>query len=147
MTTTNHIVSRQQATAIADELMQAIKDVMAKHNMEVKPPKIQFGDCFTMKIEATPVQEGLNGVNLNSMEATYYQRFGFNGFNEKTGQMIPLTAELGTTFMNCNDEFIFSGVNAKRRKYPICAIRKRDGVHLGFAEGVIPTINSASKAS
>lgn len=146
MTTTNHIVSRQQATAIADELMQAIKDVMAKHNMEVKPPKIQFGDCFTMKIEATSVQTGLNGVNLNSMEASYYQRFGFNGFNEKTGQMIPLTAELGTIFTAGNVEYIFCGVNARARKMPICAIRKSDGAPMKMGENLINLINSASKA-
>lgn len=128
-------VEKAKAQAIMDELGPIITKVIESHGLA--SPKVQwkYGAWFEVKVVAELLNEGLNGVNLGSKEATYYSQFGFN----------ELSAPLGTTFTSRGEEYAFAGIASKRPKYPIYAKNLAQGTYHFFPEAIIKVINAAAE--
>ena len=142
-------IDKATALAVAEEMRTAIDAILEKHGLQLEDRKIGYGDYFDFKIKAVPVIKGTNGVNMASQEATSYIKFGYQGIVQdgtQFGTPTTLTAELGTIFDIDGVEYVFAGVNPRKRKFPIVAIRKFDGASMGFPDGVINRINASSKA-
>ena len=69
-------VSKSLAEEITNELEKAAVAIFAKHGLERGKVSIKYGQLYSLKIEAQPVEIGPNGVNLASVEARDYIRFG-----------------------------------------------------------------------
>jgi hypothetical protein len=134
-------ISKTKAQAMIDELSPVIKEIMARHGMD---PKFawKYGDWFEMKMTASAVEEGPNGVNLNSPEAQYFSRFGFTSYS--LNDTLRLSAPLGTLFTSKGKTYAFAGIAAKRSKYPIVGRNVADGSITFFTEFVVREINKAA---
>jgi hypothetical protein len=134
-------ISKTKAQAMIDELSPVVKEIMARHGMD---PKFawKYGDWFEMKMTASAVEEGPNGVNLNSPEAQYFSRFGFTSY--ALSQVLQLSAPLGTLFTSKGKTYAFAGIAAKRSKYPIVGRNVADGSITFFTEVAVLEINKAA---
>lgn len=142
-TSTNNAVSREVCDKVAAELREHAIKLFAKYGLEVTSSKAQYGDKFTFKIDAVSTDIDENGINLNSVEAQYYTRFGFSYYSELSGKTEVLNVPLGTKFQNKGTEYIFAGIASRKRKFPIVARRVSDGAMFGFAEGMVAVLNKA----
>ena len=137
-------ISKETASAVHKEIDEAVKAILAKHNLQVEKVSTGYGEWFDYKVTATPIALGLNGVNLSSRDATYFTKFGFTAYlggdDDFTGTQ--LTAVLGTRF---HGDYYFAGVDAKKRKNPIVALDSKTGRIVYFQESIIPNINLASE--
>lgn len=138
-------VSKEKAAEIAAE----IKDVLRRHGME---PKIswKYGPWLEVKLTASVVAEGDNGVNLASPEAQYFTKYGHTSYNrDASGKIVTekLDAPLGTVFVSRGTRYAFAGIASKRRKYPIYALNVEEGTPTFFTEQIIKVINAAAKAA
>lgn len=121
-------VSRLLAEEITNELEKAAVAIFAKHGLERCKVSTKYGQLYSLKIEAQPVEIGPNGVNLASVEARDYIRFG---------SMYDLPEGLlGKTFSVNGKEYAFAGVAASRSKYPIYLREVATGKYSFFQESV-----------
>jgi hypothetical protein len=127
-------ITKNQAQLIIDELEPLLQAAMAKHGLDKPKLKWNYGDYFGLKLEASSVELGDNGVNLASAEAQYFTRFGYRG----------VTAPLGTMFENKGTKYSFIGIASKRSKYPIAAVNQSTNTTTFFPEGIIPLLNKAA---
>jgi len=138
-------ISKETGQAVAKEMDAAMRDILAKHGLEVGKVSTGHGEWFEFKVTAVAISLGDNGVNLSSKEATYYSKFGYTAYlggdNDFTGTQ--LTAPLGTLFYDGN--YAFAGIDSKKKKNTIVAIRIADGKTVLFPESVIPTINHSAE--
>ena len=146
-------ISKTQAQGLIDELRPMIEDALKRHGMDAKFAW-KYGAWFELKVSASPVTVGDNGVNTSSPEARYYTNFGFTATVREIGggcvavKAVKLTAPLGTIFVSRGVEYAFAGIAAKRRKYPICAVRVGgDGTETYFTEDAVKVINAAADAA
>jgi len=137
-------ISKETASAVHKEIDEAVKAILAKHNLQVEKVSTGYGEWFDYKVTATPVQLGLNGVNLSSRDAMYYTKFGFTAYLGGDDDFVgtELTAVLGTRFRGC---YYFAGIDAKKRKNPIVAIDSKTGKTVYFQESIIPNLNLSSE--
>lgn len=143
MTTTTPTVSKEIARAITEELRKAAEEIFAKHGLQISKQTTGHGEWFDFRIEAVAIEEGLNGVNLASKEAIYFTKYGWTAY---TSNFTPteLTAPLGTIFQDkAGDEFVFAGVDPKKKKNPI--VLTRLGKTYYAPESIIPALNEAGK--
>lgn len=134
-------ISKQTGQAVAAEIDKAVRDILAKHGLEVGKTTMGYGEWFEFKITAVAVTLGDNGVNLSSKEATYYTKFGYTAYmgeDDFTG--VELTAPLGTRFQG---DYIFAGIDSKKRKNTIVAIDTKTGKTVLFPDAIVPRINLA----
>ena len=136
-------VERDKASEITAEIKAAIEDIFRKHGMAEPTCRTGYGDVYQLKIESSPVELGAGGVNLKSQEAQYYTKFGFG--DVVSGKAVTLTAPLGTTFESRGETYVFGGIAAKRRKYPIVGINVDTGTTTLFTTVLIERLNAAAK--
>lgn len=127
-------VEKAKAQAIMDELKPIINATLARHGLADAQVQWKYGAWFELKVSASLLNEGPNGINLSSKEAQYYSQFGYHG----------LTAPLGTIFTSRGETYAFAGIASKRPKYPIYAKNLVQGTYHFFPEGVIALINTAA---
>lgn len=139
---TTYAVSKEKAAAVSAEIKEAVEKILAKHELQIGQIRSGHGEWFEFKVTAEAIQQGPNGVNLASKEATYYTKFGFTAYDDDY-KATELVAPLGTIFKNGTKEYVFSGVNPQKRKFPIQARRTSDGEMVGLPEAIIPVINMA----
>lgn len=134
-------ISKTKAQALIDELSPVIKEILERHGMD---PKFawKYGDWFELKLTASAVEEGANGVNLGSPEAQYFTKYGFTV--HALGTSTKLTAPLGTLFESRGETYAFAGIAAKRSKYPIVGRNIADGTTTFFTEAAVSKINYAA---
>lgn len=132
-------VSKKQAEEIISDLKPAISAILERHGLD---PKFswKYGDALELKLVASAVEEGPNGVNLGSLEATYFTRYGFTSYSLS----MTLSAPLGTLFESRGVVYAFAGIAAKRPKYPIVGRNVKDGSITFFTEAAVITINAAA---
>jgi hypothetical protein len=135
-------ISKAQGHEIVDELRPALEAVFAKHGLT--PPQIRwtYGAGFEIKAKGTVETLDASGINTSSIEAQYYTNFGYKAM---TGW--ELCAPLGTRFTNNGNEYLFAGIAAKRRKYPIYCKNVATGEYTLFTESIIKKINDAALAA
>lgn len=139
-------ISKETGQAVAAEINEAVRAILAKHGLEAGKTVTGHGEWFEYKVTAVAVTLGDNGVNLSSKEATYYSKFGYTAYagdDDFTG--VELTAPLGTRFNAGRplQDYAFAGIDAKKRKFPIMAIDLQTGKMVGFPDSVVSRINLA----
>lgn len=142
-------ISKTKAEDISSELKPLIAEVLKRHGMDAKFAW-KYGAWFELKVTASAVEEGANGVNLGSPEAQYFTRFGFSALAMTASGAytdVKLEAPLGTLFVSRGTTYAFAGIASKRKKYPIYAINISDGTATFFTEHVVATINSAAASA
>lgn len=142
-------VSKAKAEAVINELSPIIKEVLARHGMD---PKFawKYGDWFELKLTASAVEEGPNGVNLGSPEAQYFTKFGYTTYKAIAAGMsgaVTLDAPLGTLFESRGEVYAFAGIAAKRSKYPIVGRNVADGAITFFTDALIAKLNGAAASA
>lgn len=142
-------ISKAKAEAVINELSPMIKEVLARHGMD---PSFawKYGDWFELKLKASAIETGPNGVNLGSPEAQYYTKFGFTTYESIAAGLsgaLTLDAPLGTIFVHKGVSYAFAGIAAKRSKYPIVGRNMSDGTITFFTEKSIGTINKAAASA
>ena len=121
-------VSRALAEQITDELEKAAMAIFAKHGLERGKVSTKYGELYSLKIEAQAVEVGPNGINLASVEARDYTRFG---------KMYDLPEGLlGKTFSFNGTEYAFAGIATSRSKYPIYVRNMSTGKYSFFQESI-----------
>lgn len=141
--TTTHQVSKETAQAISAELRKAAEEIFAKHGLQTSKQVSKYGEWYDFRIEAVAIEEGLNGVNLASKEASYYSQYGWTAY---ASDFTPteLVAPLGTIYKDGRgDEFVFAGIDPKKKKNPI--VLTRLGKTYNAPESIISALNSAVK--
>lgn len=138
-------ISKKQAADIMDELKPLIEDALKRHGLDAPKLSWKYGAWFELKMTASELDEGVNGVNMSSPEAQYYSRFGFSAFINHVA--VKLEAPLGTKFYNQGNDYVFLGIAAKRSKYPIAARRVDDDQLVFFPEGIVTKINAAASTA
>lgn len=127
-------VSKVTAQSIIDELGPIVQEILTRHGLEAPKLKWSYGAWFELKATAAVLELGPHGVNMESKEANYYNRFGFSG----------LDAPIGTVFSVKGETYVFAGIAAKRPKYPVYALNISTKTYTFFQEGVMKTINAAA---
>lgn len=138
-------VTKQQAVNITAEIQEAVNAIIAKHGLSGPKVKTSYGDYYKFTLEAFAKNEGVNGVNMSSKEATYFTKFGFTAYDEKFNAT-ELVAPLGTKFSGGKPikEYVFAGIASTRKKYPIAAIDLATGATVFFPEAIAGHINKAA---
>jgi len=136
-----NLVDKELCKKVSAEIQAAILPILAKHGMTLSKQSSTYGDTYAIKITAVTTNLGDGGVNLNSAEATLYQRYGHYGF--VNGESLKLTAKLGAKFDSRGRKFVFSGVRS-RGKNRIVAKCEQDGKDYVFADTVIPILNKVA---
>lgn len=127
-------ISKEKLQEIVAELKPFIEETLKRHGLDDPKMQWKYGSMLELKLSAATLEEGPGGINLGSQEAQYYSRFGFMG----------LHAELGTKFSTKDGDFVFAGIAASRRKFPIYAKNSLTGTYHFFTEMAIPVINAAA---
>lgn len=137
-------VTKEQAVSITAEIKTAVDAILAKHGLSDPKVKSNYGDYYRFTLEACAKNEGDNGVNLSSKEATYFTKFGYTAYDEKW-VATELVAPLGTLFTVKGVEYAFGGIASSRKKYPIVGISTADGRTMLFTDAVVAKINASAK--
>lgn len=131
-------ISKAKLQEISAELTPFIEEVLKRHGLSDPKMQWKYGTHLELKMSASLLDEGPQGINLASEQAQYYARFGYHG----------LTADLGTVFEHKGMRYAFAGIAARRPKYPLYAKNLSTGDYHFFPEQAIALINSAAaKAS
>ena len=139
------VIEKNKALEITNEIKAAIDSIFKAHGMAAPQCKTTYGDFYKITIQASPLEVGPGGINLKSEEAQYYSRFGYSVYRG-AGDVVTLTAPLGTEFRSGKGEsYIFAGIAAKRRKYPIVGVHATTGETILFSDHVIERINASAE--
>jgi hypothetical protein len=134
------LVSKATASAITGEIESAVNAILAKHGMDAGKTMVKYGNLYSIKIEATPLAENENGVNVNSPEAQAWEMFGTSyGFDNPT-------EALGKTFTTSGKTFKFIGFNTKAPKMPVNAVCLEDGKSYKFPTKALRKIEGFDQA-
>jgi hypothetical protein len=141
-------ITKAKAEVVSAEIQEAVEAILERHGISKGKIKYGYGAWFEWKITATAFEEGLNGVNMASREASYYTQFGWTAYGQAPNyEQTQLTAPLGTKFVSNGKEYVFAGVDAKKRKYPIFAVEADTQKPMYFTETVITKINRAARVT
>lgn len=140
-------VTKQQAISLSAEIKEAVDAILAKHGLSGQKVKTAYGEYYKFSLEAFAKNEGVNGVNLSSKEATYFTKFGYTAYTVDYRNSTELVAPLGTKFSGGTPakEYVFAGISPTRRKYPIAAIDVATGATVFFPDTMVAIINRAIK--
>lgn len=144
------MVSKEQGQKLAQEIKQAVEEILKREGLSLETTKLGYGEWFEYKIKAVSVELGPNGVNLASPEAIYYTKFGFTAhtYDENATpawSVQELTAPLGTQIQVKGQTLSFAGIAPQRRKYPI-AMLDQAGEMVFISEAMVARLNNASQA-
>jgi hypothetical protein len=139
----DYAVSRRLTEQVSAEIQTAILPILEKYGLKITKFASKYGDSYGLTVSAVTTKLDESGVNLNSAEAIYYDRFGYCDYDHE-GNPIKLTAKLGTKFDNRGRKFVFAGIRS-RGKNKIVAKCEQDGKDYVFADTIIPQLNEASK--
>lgn len=141
------MVSKEQGQKVAQEIKQAVEEILKREGLSLETTKMLYGEWFEFKIKAVSVELGLNGVNLASPEAIYYTKYGFTAFipGAIEDSQQKLTAPLGTQIQVKGQTLTFAGIAPQRRKYPI-AMLDEAGEMVFTTEAMVARLNNASEA-
>ncbi len=129
MSSSTHLVTKQQSRAITEEISEAVKAILSKHGLAAPEIKTTYGDYYQLRIKSTPLAEGPNGVNLNSPEAQAYAR------DAEWNDALDPNA-LGRKFDVRGEEFIFTGSLVRGQKYVYAATKVSDGKSYRFTRDI-----------
>lgn len=119
-------VSKELAIQITKEIDESVKEILAKHNLQLFKQSTKYGDEFSYTIKAVAVTLNETGVNVNSPEAQNWLAVGTSyGFKNPANV-------LGGTFVNARKEYKFIGINLRKEKFPLSAIEVATGKQYGF---------------
>lgn len=134
-------VSKETANAVAKELQTVITEVLAKHGLSAPKVSIGYGEWFDLKVVASALTLGPNGVNLTSKEATYYTKFGYTHYEgDADFEGKELKAPLGMLF-GPDKKYAFAGIDSKKRKNPIVALDTTTGKIVFFDSNIVTRLN------
>jgi len=119
-------VSKEQASAICQEIEQAVREILARHNMEIAKVRRKYGNALVFNLEASPINLNPNGVNAGSIVAQTFLQYG-----KDYGFANPEEA-LGKTFKNKGKTYKLVGMNLNKSKFPVKAIDVATGQSFGF---------------
>jgi len=119
-------VSKEQASAICQEIEQAVREILARHNMEIAKVRRKYGNALVFNLEASPINLNPNGVNTGSIVAQTFLQYG-----KDYGFANPEEA-LGKTFKNKGKTYKLVGMNLNKSKFPVQAIDVATGQSFGF---------------
>jgi hypothetical protein len=119
-------VSKEQASAICQEIEQAVREILARHNMEIAKVRRKYGNALVFNLEASPINLNPNGVNTGSIVAQTFLQYG-----KDYGFANPEEA-LGKTFKNKGKTYKLVGMNLNKSKFPVEAIDVATGQSFGF---------------
>ena len=119
-------ISKTLAVEITNEIDQAVKAILAKHNLQLLKQSTKYGDEFNYTVKAVAVDLNDSGVNVNSPEALNWIAVG-----NTYGFKFPLDV-LGGIFVNAGKEYKFVGINLRKEKFPLSAIEVATGQSYGF---------------
>ena len=142
-------ISKAQSEVLIAELKPAIDAILARHGMDTKYAW-KYGPWLELKLTATSVEEGPNGVNLGSPEAQYFTKFGYTTYKSIAAGLsgaVSLDAPLGTLFHSSGKTYAFAGIAAKRSKYPIVGRNVADGSIVFFTDVIITKLNGAAASA
>jgi hypothetical protein len=137
-------VTKEQAVSVTAEIQEAVNAILAKHGLTGPKIKTTYGDFYKFTLEAFVKNEGDNGINLSSKEATYFKKFGYTAYDAQYNST-ELIAPLGTIFTNKGVQYAFGGIAATRKKYPIVGINTTNGTTMLFTDAMVAIINKAVK--
>jgi hypothetical protein len=137
-------VTKEQAVSVTAEIQEAVNAILAKHGLTGPKIKTTYGDFYKFTLEAFVKNEGDNGINLSSKEATYFKKFGYTAYDAQYNTT-ELVAPLGTIFKNKGVEYAFGGIASSRKKYPIVGINTANGTTMLFTDAMVPVINASAK--
>ncbi len=122
-----HLVPQTEASIITAEIRAAVDAVLDRHGLKAGRMSTRYGDRYEFKIEASPVTEGPNGVNLTSPEATAYLASAkFHGFDPDA---------LGKEFLLHGKFYVFEGELRRNHKYRWLFREVSTGKNFKFADG------------
>jgi hypothetical protein len=155
-------ISKEKCQQISAEIDEAIKSILAKHEITVSKRSSKYGELFKYTLEAVAVQINEDGINLASPDVTAFQRMGYSGWVPSNqpptvtkspqgheivtglGAYTPITAPIGTRFVSNGKVFAFAGIRS-RGKNVILGIEIKTKKTFVFADQIIPTLNSSAK--
>jgi hypothetical protein len=132
-------IDKTTAEAIMGDLREVVNEIFGKYGLAAPKMRGKYGPVLQISLESTKFERGEGGVNVQSQEAQYYTTYGF-----ESSDGLKLDAPLGTKFSVSGKEYIFAGIAAKRRKYPIYCLHADTLAPTLFTEHVIAKINFAS---
>lgn len=141
------MIDKKLANDVLSELSVALKTICDKHGLSTPKIKASYGDVLRFTIETTEDTVDSSGVNTSSREALYYTKYGFSYLNTARNAYVKLAAPLGTRFTVRGTEYIFAGIAATRKKYPIYCIADETQKPTLFTEDVAARINEAAGVS
>jgi hypothetical protein len=106
-------VTKATAKQINDEIKAQVTKILAKHNMEISNYKGTYGDLYSIKIDATTVTLGKNGVNTDTKFAQEFLMFAFNYGVGKPEQ------DLGEIITVQGKQYIVCGLNIRKKAKPV----------------------------
>lgn len=133
------MIDKYTAIEIAEELKAAATEIYTRYGLTAPKIKTTYGSILRISLESTKLERGEGGVNLQSEEAQYYTRFGFNTLSGEK-----LTAPLGTRFSSSGKDYVFAGIAARRRKFPIYCLHATTLEPILFTESAVSKINAAA---
>jgi hypothetical protein len=136
-------VTKELAVQVSAEIKKAVEEILAKHGLAEPKVKTTYGDIYKLVIESSVEAKDASGVNTKSAEAIYYTRFGYTAY-DAAFKATELVAPLGTKFTTGGVEYAFAGINSKKPKFSISAIRVADGRTIAMTDVVVPLINSSA---
>jgi hypothetical protein len=142
-------ISKAQSEVLIAELRPVIDAILARHGMDTKYAW-KYGPWLELKLTATSIEEGPNGVNLGSPEAQYFTKFGYTTYKSIAAGLsgaVTLDAPLGTLFESRGEVYAFAGIAAKRSKYPIVGRKVADGTITFFTDAIIAKLNGAAASA
>lgn len=137
------MIDKKLAAKVLEELKAAANDIFAANGLSEANVRASYGDSLKITLEACENAVDESGINMKSKEAMYYSRFGFTSFAGASPKK--LVAPLGTKFTSRGREFIFAGIAASRKKYPVYCIELETNEVRLFSDAVVDVINRAAE--
>jgi len=126
-------VSKETAVDIRTRLMPQIELLFKEHGLELDTSNVKYGDGFVLKLEASKITLGKNGINTTSAAA---QRFAASWY---VYDLLPNT--LGNKFFVGSSEYIFLGIS-KGSKNPFVGRQVSTGKAFRFSKQAVDAINN-----
>lgn len=142
--TNTHLVSKDLAKQISDEIKRYAEELCAQHGLQVQKIRSNYGDYYKFSIEASMIQISDDGIDMGSEYVQRYQQAGY--FAVVDAQVMHLRAPVGTRFTHAGKQYLLVGVRA-RGKDKIIAKRADSDDMVLFIDEIIPVINKAGETA
>lgn len=130
------MLTKAEAQAVVNDLQATIETVFAKHGLDRPKVRTTYGETLRIAITASQLQLDDAGINTASPEAMAYDRY-HRSYGLNAGL-------LGAEVKVHGDSYIFLGIAAKRRKYPIMLRSVTTGKTMLYSTDLVPRLNAAN---